>query len=625
MNRVVAAWSLAAVLAGAAVLSASSGLLGAGIGGVAFHQVQVPESDAGSGLPTDDLGLGGPDQPPLPPAGPDAAVRDALPVLGLAVEDALPEDAAAGAFAMALPGDVMGAAALADPHDAMLLATGSASGIGLIYQPSMPAPVQVGPAPPDQSPAGVVRLAESLAASPDALRDDLQLAVLRGAQAEGLGVHHVNFEHDAAEALEQVTLLAYQTLGIEATADARARLHDSALALDPEFAAAAALILDAVVDGQVKIQEQMRQLPRADYQLLLQCAHPGSAADRSCPDPERARDIALHELDRTVQANAALAVLSAVQQALPHLRDAGAVQLAASQVGTSDAPDLFSDPYRLIEIGSSASDIYYGNTVNNPLLDSASQLLTIDVGGEDLYLARAGGTMPNPNIGASGGPQLSQSNSYSFGTFVSVTIDTAGNDMYSGGSCYQGCGSLGVGLLIDLAGDDRYSASSQSQGYALEGVGLLLDYQGNDYYSSTYRSQGHGFLGGLGMLVDLLGSDTYGGQQLMQGSGSTQGAGLLIDTNGVDSYTASFTGNSISQGASHLLGLGVLADGQGNDKYTLSAGGGRGWIYAPTAPPYTTGVGVFVDLQGIDTYVGAPGFNGSTWYQGSLGFGEDKS
>ncbi|RJP32749.1 MAG: hypothetical protein C4547_13615 [Phycisphaerales bacterium] len=205
---------------------------------------------------------------------------------------------------------------------------------------------------------------------------------------------------------------------------------------------------------------------------------------------------------------------------------------------------------------------------------------------------------------------------------TALLIDVAGRDRYEIYSEGQGFGGpAGAAALVDRADMDRYNAddaditfpSPQSdrhnvslaqgaasgwrgdymQGLSVPGgVGLLLDEQGNDIYSCGVFGQGVGYWLGAGLLIDLGGDDLYTGQWYVQGAAAHFAAGILIEADGSDSYTGTM---NMSQGAGHDLSVGALFDLAGSDRHrsgTLSLGAGN-----------ASGVGIFVDTADNDSYI----------------------
>jgi hypothetical protein len=239
-----------------------------------------------------------------------------------------------------------------------------------------------------------------------------------------------------------------------------------------------------------------------------------------------------------------------------------------------------------------------------------NQLLSIDTAGDDTYTGWAGSnkSLENP---------------------LSVCIDITGNDTYK--TDYEhhnafGSGFLGVGILADIEGNDIYEAKDLSLGAACFGVGILLDKTGNDIYSSRFLTQGSAEFG-LGALLDNQGDDVYKAYSYCQGFGFTKAVGLLQDSNGNDVYEANDTdiinpsaqsqlhNTTMGQGAGFGLraeyynghsmsgGCGILQDKAGNDKYSCGVFG--------QGVAYWHSFGIFSDYSGDDSYLG-------TWYvQGS--------
>lgn len=226
-------------------------------------------------------------------------------------------------------------------------------------------------------------------------------------------------------------------------------------------------------------------------------------------------------------------------------------------------------------------------------------LAVIDLGGDDVYLGRAGTAV---------GPVRT------FG----VIIDVDGNDTYASGSDTIGVAAVffGVAVTADLRGHDRYQCRTVGMGAAWWGVAALVDFEGHDSYvlDGTY-GQGAGTLG-VGLLDDRAGDDLYMCAAEAQAYAQTYGAGLLVDRGGNDRYIARddgapsdlYLGQSVSraQGAAfgrradlgdgHSLsgGVAVLADAAGDDTYHASAWSqGCGYWWA---------AGFLEDWSGNDTY-----------------------
>jgi len=246
--------------------------------------------------------------------------------------------------------------------------------------------------------------------------------------------------------------------------------------------------------------------------------------------------------------------------------------------------------------------------------------ITIDLGGNDRYMNRAGGA-----IGMLSKP-------------FSTVIDMAGNDYYWSDRLYsQGSALFGAGVLIDCAGDDVYRAAHYSQGASMFGTGLLWDMAGTDLYEAGFFAQGASDFG-TALLADNSGNDSYRCWCYGQGFASTWAAGTLADFEGNDVYRAggkylhvpllpheyrSFShGFAIGRRPDAGGGVAFLCDKWGNDfydgevfceatSYWYSLGmiwDGSGYDHY-TAAQYTQGagihlsVGVLVDEEGCDTYI----------------------
>jgi HEAT repeat protein len=244
--------------------------------------------------------------------------------------------------------------------------------------------------------------------------------------------------------------------------------------------------------------------------------------------------------------------------------------------------------------------------------------LIIDFGGDDEYLAGAGGATPEMPVSVcidlrGNDTYLSQEDFSQGSAFmgVGILVDCEGDDKYLGGSLSQGTGLLGVGLLWDQAGDDTYEGDLCCQGAGLWGIGILKDDKGNDHYNARIFSQGFGSCAGLGALLEGEGNDTYyvGGKYtdtiryldhyltMSQGYAYgirpdySGGIGLIYDGKGNDTYVADIFG----QGGSYWFGLGAIVDGEGNDRYL-------GYQYCQGSGIHLS-LGALVDEAGDDSYL----------------------
>lgn len=222
---------------------------------------------------------------------------------------------------------------------------------------------------------------------------------------------------------------------------------------------------------------------------------------------------------------------------------------------------------------------------------------------------------------------------------ASALVDRSGNDSYAAGWKYgdilryedhyislsQGFGyglrpyfSGGIGLLIDGSGNDQYAADIFGQGASYwYSLGGLLDYGGNDNYVAYQYAQGAATHMCLASLIDIGGDDLYSSKGVSQGCGHDVAFGLLLDCGGNDQYSAT----DLSQAAGSANGIGMLIDLQGDDGHiarvqTNTHGYGN--------PRREFGsIGLFLDLQGADTYRGF-GKDNSYWVTPSKwGIGAD--
>ena len=123
------------------------------------------------------------------------------------------------------------------------------------------------------------------------------------------------------------------------------------------------------------------------------------------------------------------------------------------------------------------------------------------------------------------------------------------------------------------------------------GVGMLLDSAGNDVYSGGVFSQAVGYWYGIGILDDRSGNDQYNAVWYGQSATAHMGISYLDDGSGDDIYTATM---SVTCGAAHDLSTSLFVDESGNDQYRQAANAlGRS---------LNSSVALFADLQGDDHY-----------------------
>lgn len=273
-------------------------------------------------------------------------------------------------------------------------------------------------------------------------------------------------------------------------------------------------------------------------------------------------------------------------------------------------------------------------------------VLTIDLGGDDIYRGRHGAgvgyasvlldlsgddryQVSDLNVGAAilgvgiaadfGGDDTFKGGSICFGAAlggVGILKKAGGADIYRTASLSLGFAASGIGLLSDGGGNDLYTSRTLSQGSSFgPGVGWLMDLQGDDVYSAlgqsidapefrsarASKSQGfatsvEGLDGGLGLLTDLAGEDSYIASTRAQACGANRSIGSLMDVSGSDSYRA----HHYSQSAASADGLSMLFDLQGDDSYVAGSGGSQ-------ASSFSQATAIFLDRRGDDLYASRDG------------------
>lgn len=287
-------------------------------------------------------------------------------------------------------------------------------------------------------------------------------------------------------------------------------------------------------------------------------------------------------------------------------------------------------------------------------------LLTVDLGGNDVYSNNQGSNMVDLNyapatsriaglrgFGPARGCQqaiaglakrdcvpavavlLDMAGSDTYGVLQSPDLDsrcTPGTSQLIRRMVTGGVGFAGVGILRDAGtSGDRYTSKTVSLGAGhIFGVGILSDEGGWDSYLSIRNSQGFALVGGVGILDDEAGNDTYDYYMpppITPGLQNQQdGAGGVLDDESRQEGGTDFEGlcdriPRFTQGAGNVLPgtLAIFLDRSGADSYR----GAWGPFQAPgQTPPQTEGhlagsmgfganaaAGVFVDLgSGTDTY-----------------------
>lgn len=327
------------------------------------------------------------------------------------------------------------------------------------------------------------------------------------------------------------------------------------------------------------------------------------------------------------------------QKAIAALRAAGTFPVHVSGKGADHLR-----PDRGIWIDEGGDDTYELAPAGKP----GQFLLVVDLGGDDLYVAkdslfRSAGNLGIDLLADLGGNDHYLGSNFAFGAALggyAHLFDAAGSDYYEGRCASLGFAAFGIGILEDMGGSDTYSASLMSEGASsTRGLGALLDRAGNDRYIARptflddLRYNDHfiqmvqgfstgnspDFSGGIGLLRDTRGDDFYLADIFGQGSAYWYSLGLLLDESGNDRYEAhqyaqgagvhiavgaavDWGGNDrraskgVSQGCGHDQGFGLLYDKSGDDDYLatdMSQGGGS-----------ANGLGILQDDAGNDTYRG---------------------
>jgi hypothetical protein len=278
--------------------------------------------------------------------------------------------------------------------------------------------------------------------------------------------------------------------------------------------------------------------------------------------------------------------------------------------------------------GVSGDILYYGVTKAGPVIVGGPgrniykvpAAAIIDLGGDDLYLGRAGLVDEDQRIATTidleGNDEYMATEQYAQGCAIlgaGLLADMQGDDLYVGTKFSQGCAVIGSGMLADLRGNDQYIGEEFNQGVAFWGTAILLDAQGNDRYQSNMYAQGVGGTKGFGALIDNTGDDyyfaggrdksSYGTPGIFKGSSqglgigfrgySSGGIGLLLDGNGDDNFWA----GNFSQGTGYYFGLGIIRNfGKGDDTYTASRYGQGSSAHSAA--------GILIDDDGNDRYDG---------------------
>lgn len=257
--------------------------------------------------------------------------------------------------------------------------------------------------------------------------------------------------------------------------------------------------------------------------------------------------------------------------------------------------------------------------IEDSLHNDKDAAITVDLGGNNLYLGRCGAGIGNASvlIDAGHGNVVFQVPDINVGSGllgVGLAYVEGGNVIVRSHSVVLGSGLAGVGGFMHKGGNDSYQSVSLAQGFGEFGIGIFLDTDGNDRYDAAFNVQGAARTGGVGWLVDQTGDDTYkagglvlnsplfekvhysNGQGYASGyredtGGTSGGIGLLTDLGGHDNYI----GETYCQAASYWFSIGSLYDAGGNDTYVA-------YHYAQASAMHMTAAYLF-DLGGDDAYI----------------------
>lgn len=397
------------------------------------------------------------------------------------------------------------------------------------------------------------------------------------------------------------------------------------MALPPAVAEACAILVAGASAADAARGDAWRDVTAEDLAVLARHIDAGKPYVAATSGDAQLALLGGHPTD-LLQAEAALAKIDIDAITTAHRIMARAVDAAVARLGGDDVGIAVAAPQR---IGSPYGDIVISGT--GPDTHADDRFVSIDQGGDDLYVNRAGAvraeilellTLTPPPDATS--PAFQPWAEHALDLIhrahnASISIDLDGADTYASRTQgTQGFGGFGgFGALVDLGGKhDSYTADRFAQGAGvLAGAGFLVDDGGNEPYVVDRQGQGYGHDLGAGFLADARGTDTYTAFVLAQGTGySVNLAGMLVDGTGDDTYQC----NGVLDFSASILpvnaprpgsichaagfgGVGTLIDGAGSDLYTTVAA-----FQAMTL----VGVGVLVDLGGSDRYLAGEWSNG---------------
>ncbi|MFO8133050.1 MAG: hypothetical protein R6U10_03840 [Thermoplasmatota archaeon] len=363
--------------------------------------------------------------------------------------------------------------------------------------------------------------------------------------------------------LEDAVATFYRLHDISVSRSQQDRFFQQTAAMPDELRQAIALLLVALNNATVLARQATQQLSDADREFLRQ--HNQSETELGemirnmlgrqfniLPDFSLFKSntstlfAIIEKIDTEKLVEGSLHMLRAVRIAMPVI------------AGYTGYNHTLRDPSGRICIGGAGNDTYTGNVS-----------LVVDVGGDDIYTPCEVGE-------------------------ATLRIDVDGNDHYLGSAASS---FLGIGMLYDVAGDDVYDTDSWSQSYACGGITVLIDGAGRDSYTGGSYAQACAHAGGIAVLLDIGGSDVYRAGNHSQACSNANGIALLLDVTGDDSYT----GGSYVQGSATAGGIALLLDCLGDDVYASAAnaqGAGEGWAAGLTK----VSTGLMIDVAGNDRY-----------------------
>ena len=275
----------------------------------------------------------------------------------------------------------------------------------------------------------------------------------------------------------------------------------------------------------------------------------------------------------------------------------------------------------LINIGG--TDTYYAFYSSQAFGNTAGYGMLLDTEGDDTYTAEPYELMTPGVHGHNDNVNYSLCQGVGFGRRA---------DLYDGHSM-----GGGMGVLVDLAGDDKYTAGIYAQASAYWfAAGLLYDKAGNDVYDAYFFVQSGTAHMGITELLDDEGDDFYKARQAISVGGAHDiSISWAIDKQGDDKYECWYedaegnkTSGGLLLGASTANGMGFCVNIGGNDSYDVLDEPNRGQTslgfaqhrvnndsssYRNTFPD----VGIFIDIDGEDTYSRPICENDTSWQQES--------